>query len=32
MDNAGLSHAQLTESIELIGKQVSPLVKKSEAV
>ena len=27
MDNAGLSHAQLMESIELIGQYVSPLVK-----
>ena len=27
MDNAGLSHAQLLQSIELIGKHVSPLVK-----
>lgn len=27
MDNAGLSHAQLMQSIELIGKHVSPLVK-----
>jgi len=26
MDNAGLSHSQLMESIELIGKYVSPLV------
>jgi probable LLM family oxidoreductase len=26
MDNAGLSHSQLMQSIELIGKQVSPMV------
>jgi probable LLM family oxidoreductase len=26
MDNAGLSHAQLMQSIELIGKHVSPIV------
>ena len=26
MDNAGLSHAQLTQAIELIGKKVIPLV------
>ncbi len=26
MDNAGLSHTQLMQSIELIGKEVSPLV------
>lgn len=26
MDNAGLSHAQLLQAIELIGKQVSPIV------
>jgi len=29
MDNAGLTHAQLMSSIELIGKQVIPLLKKS---
>ncbi|NQV13853.1 LLM class flavin-dependent oxidoreductase [bacterium] len=28
MDNAGLSHTQLLQSIELIGKQVSPIVNK----
>ena len=28
MDNAGLSHDQLMRSIELIGKEVSPLVNK----
>lgn len=28
MDNAGLSHEQLLESIELIGKKVIPLVKQ----
>jgi probable LLM family oxidoreductase len=28
MDNAGLSHTQLMESIELIGKKVIPLVNK----
>jgi probable LLM family oxidoreductase len=28
MDNAGLSHEQLLESIELISSRVSPLVKK----
>jgi probable LLM family oxidoreductase len=28
MDNAGLSHAQLMQSIELIGKYVSPIVNK----
>lgn len=27
MDNAGLSHQQLLKSIELIGKEVAPLVK-----
>jgi probable LLM family oxidoreductase len=27
MDNAGLSHEQLLQSIELIGKQVIPLIK-----
>jgi len=26
MDNAGLTHAQLLKSIELIGKKVSPMV------
>lgn len=29
MDNAGLSHAQLLRSIELIGTKVAPLVKRS---
>jgi alkanesulfonate monooxygenase SsuD/methylene tetrahydromethanopterin reductase-like flavin-dependent oxidoreductase (luciferase family) len=29
MDNAGLSHAQLMQSIEMIGKQVSPLVSSN---
>ncbi|MCO5934924.1 LLM class flavin-dependent oxidoreductase [Mucilaginibacter sp. RB4R14] len=29
MDNAGLTHAQLMSSIELIGTQVIPLVKKA---
>ena len=28
MDNAGLSHAQLTQAIELIGKEVIPLVNR----
>ena len=28
MDNAGLSHEQLMESIELIGKNVAPMVNK----
>lgn len=28
MDNAKLSHSQLMESIELIGKEVSPIVKR----
>lgn len=31
MDNAGLSHAQLMKSIELIGSKVIPLVKKLSA-
>jgi hypothetical protein len=26
MDNAGLSHQQLLQSIEFIGKQVSPII------
>lgn len=30
MDNAGLSHAQLMSSIELIGKEVMPLVNASK--
>ena len=30
MDNAGLSHDQLMESIEYIGKEVKPLVKQME--
>ncbi|MGS2737902.1 LLM class flavin-dependent oxidoreductase [Sinomicrobium sp. M5D2P17] len=30
MDNAGLSHRQLLESIELIGKKVIPFIKKSK--
>lgn len=30
MDNAGLSHEQLSESIELIGKAVVPLVKRAQ--
>ncbi len=30
MDNAGLSHEQLLEAIELIGKQVIPLVNEME--
>lgn len=30
MDNAGLSHQQLLESIELIGAKVIPLIKKSK--
>jgi len=29
MDNAGLSHTKLLQSIELIGKQVAPLVNSS---
>lgn len=29
MDNAGLSHKQLLQSIELIGKQVMPLIKNA---
>lgn len=29
MDNAGLTHAQLMKSIELIGSQVIPLIKKA---
>jgi alkanesulfonate monooxygenase SsuD/methylene tetrahydromethanopterin reductase-like flavin-dependent oxidoreductase (luciferase family) len=29
MDNAGLSHDQLMESIDLIGKQVSPIVNSA---
>ncbi len=29
MDNAGLSHKQLIQSIELIGKKVIPLIKQS---
>jgi probable LLM family oxidoreductase len=29
MDNAGLSHGQLSESIALIGEEVIPLLKKS---
>ncbi len=29
MDNAGLSHQQLLQSIELIGTQVIPLIKRS---
>ncbi len=29
MDNAGLTHQQLLQSIELIGKKVIPLVKRS---
>jgi hypothetical protein len=29
MDNAGLSHQQLLESIELIGSKVKPLVNAS---
>jgi len=29
MDNAGLSHVQLLQSIELIGKKVIPLIKQS---
>ena len=29
MDNAGLSHQDLLSAIELIGKEVSPLVNKS---
>lgn len=29
MDNAGLTHAQLMKSIELIGKEVIPLIRKS---
>jgi len=28
MDNAGLSHEQLMQSIEMIGKQVSPIVNR----
>jgi len=28
MDNAGLSHAKLMHAIELIGKQVSPIVNR----
>ncbi len=32
MDNAGLSHKQLLHSIELIGKQVVPLVKSEVAI
>ena len=28
MDNAGLSHEQLMQSIEMIGKQVSPMVNR----
>ncbi len=30
MDNAGLSHQQLTRSIELIGTKVIPLMRKNE--
>jgi probable LLM family oxidoreductase len=30
MDNAGLSHTQLTRSIELIGTKVIPLMRKNE--
>jgi probable LLM family oxidoreductase len=32
MDNAGLSHQQLLHAIELIGKQVSPIVNRSLGV
>lgn len=32
MDNADLSHAQLLNSIELIGKEVAPIVRASEVV
>lgn len=32
LDNAGLSHTQLIKSIELIGKEVIPLVKKYECI
>lgn len=32
MDNAGLSHRQLLESIELIGTKVIPLIKNSEGL
>ncbi len=31
MDNAGLSHEQLMKSIELIGKEVRPMVKQMES-
>lgn len=31
MDNAGLSHSRLMRSIELIGKQVSPLINSLES-
>jgi len=31
MDNAGLSHKQLLQSIKLIGEQVSPMVKQNAA-
>jgi alkanesulfonate monooxygenase SsuD/methylene tetrahydromethanopterin reductase-like flavin-dependent oxidoreductase (luciferase family) len=30
MDNAGLSHAQLLQAIELIGKQVMPTVNNQQ--
>jgi alkanesulfonate monooxygenase SsuD/methylene tetrahydromethanopterin reductase-like flavin-dependent oxidoreductase (luciferase family) len=30
MDNAGLTHQQLLNSIELIGSKVIPRIKKSE--
>jgi alkanesulfonate monooxygenase SsuD/methylene tetrahydromethanopterin reductase-like flavin-dependent oxidoreductase (luciferase family) len=29
MDNAGLSHQQLLQSIELIGEKVIPLIKQN---
>jgi alkanesulfonate monooxygenase SsuD/methylene tetrahydromethanopterin reductase-like flavin-dependent oxidoreductase (luciferase family) len=32
MDNAGLSHEKLLKSIELIGTQVIPLIRKKESV
>jgi alkanesulfonate monooxygenase SsuD/methylene tetrahydromethanopterin reductase-like flavin-dependent oxidoreductase (luciferase family) len=32
LDNAGSSHTQLIKSIELIGKEVIPLVKKYERI
>lgn len=32
MDNAGLSHEQLLQSIELIGKSVAPIVKSEASI